>query len=322
MSPVLHASDVLLAQRLSCGRPVPKRGDIVVYGAPLPDGRIPFNVKRIAGVPGEMVGSDITLGPNSFWVLGDNRAHSGDSRHTGPVNLDQVRGIGLAVVRGRLLLPVHVRPRRSGRPARWAEAIGDWRRGVQTRGAVFSSELGIPEHVGNMYEPAPWNVLRGVVNRSELARADVFLDVGCGKGRVMLAALELGFRDVVGIDISPRLVNIARSNLARVAKSRRCGVELTAGDATATVMSDRATYVFLFNPFTSAALRRFLDQLDASLCRAPRDLRIITHHVLDEAAVLERGFLVIRRAHDTVLFERLASWSNMLHRGSVEQEKT
>jgi ubiquinone/menaquinone biosynthesis C-methylase UbiE len=50
------------------------------------------------------------------------------------------------------------------------------------------------------------------------------VDVGCGTGNY-LAAVEDGFRRVVGIDLSPKMLSVARHRLA--------GKELVRGDATA-----------------------------------------------------------------------------------------
>lgn len=51
--------------------------------------------KRIEGVPGDSVlvgGREIILGPNQYYVLGDNRDHSTDSRVFGPITVSQIIG--------------------------------------------------------------------------------------------------------------------------------------------------------------------------------------------------------------------------------------
>lgn len=39
------------------------------------------------------------------------------------------------------------------------------------------------------------------------------IDIGCGKGRVLMLATEYAFREIIGIEIDPRLTRIARKNL-------------------------------------------------------------------------------------------------------------
>ena len=47
-----------------------------------------------------------------------------------------------------------------------------------------------------------------------------FLDVGCGAGIFSIAAARLGAREVVGIDVDPRCVEVARRNAERFAAAR------------------------------------------------------------------------------------------------------
>jgi predicted RNA methylase len=130
------------------------------------------------------------------------------------------------------------------------------------------------------------------------------MDVGSGKGRVLLAAVELGFRSVIGMEIAPALTAVARRNLSRFARRRRFEARIVEADAAWAPSEDAATYVFFFNPFGSEQLGRFLDQLETSLRRSPRRLRVITYYTQAEGTFLGRGFAVVRRRHMTVLFER------------------
>ncbi|CAA9544224.1 MAG: Signal peptidase I [uncultured Thermomicrobiales bacterium] len=100
----------------------PERGDIVVFDPPVPDPDKPY-IKRVIGLPGETVtfrdgrvyidgrvldedyiegaitdcprSEECVLGPipeDHVVVLGDNRAHSRDSRDFGYVAVDQIIG--------------------------------------------------------------------------------------------------------------------------------------------------------------------------------------------------------------------------------------
>jgi len=64
----------------------PHAGSVVVLRAPDGSGRL--EIKRIAAGPGgrvEIDGREAVLGPDEWFVTGDNAEESTDSRHFGPI---------------------------------------------------------------------------------------------------------------------------------------------------------------------------------------------------------------------------------------------
>ena len=62
----------------------PRRGDVVVVQHPDREG---FEmVKRLVGTPGDIMAGGRVLGPDEWWVEGDDRDRSTDSRRFGPVS--------------------------------------------------------------------------------------------------------------------------------------------------------------------------------------------------------------------------------------------
>lgn len=130
MQPTLHDKEYLWVDKLSYHFSEPERFDIVIFPITY-RGRESHFVKRIIGLPGETVYIDesgviyingevldedygkeaiaeynryrakepLTLGEDEYFVVGDNRNHSSDSRVESVGNIERSRIIGKAVVR-------------------------------------------------------------------------------------------------------------------------------------------------------------------------------------------------------------------------------
>ena len=64
------------------------------------------------------------------------------------------------------------------------------------------------------YETLAIFSIKKILNNIEIDKKDIFVEVGCGKGRVLLIASRYNFNKIIGIEFSPELVDIARSNVS------------------------------------------------------------------------------------------------------------
>ena len=64
------------------------------------------------------------------------------------------------------------------------------------------------------YETIAIFSIKKILNNIEIDKKDIFVDFGCGKGRVLLIASQYKFNKIIGIEFSPELVDIARSNVS------------------------------------------------------------------------------------------------------------
>ena len=119
------------------------------------------------------------------------------------------------------------------------------------------------------YDPTPWRTLARSLRLGSL-RTDgfTFIDIGCGKGKVLLSALALSFTRIIGVELSPSLCEIANKNLftARLVR-RRCGtVQVSCSDAVDFSVPNEPTIFFFYNPFTYDVMEIVLGNiLDAHL---------------------------------------------------------
>lgn len=175
----------------------------------------------------------------------------------------------------------------------------DREHGVTTQALLFLGELGTDRgeayaHATH-YEPVPIADFRALMRRvpKEFVRASTFVDVGAGMGRGVLLAREFPFKQIVGVELSPHLFEIARENLAR-AHGLDIGcrdVRLVRADARKRRMPRGDLVVFLYNPFDAEALDSVLDRIGDR--REARDVWLLYHTPV-------HGDLVVRRGYETV----------------------
>jgi SAM-dependent methyltransferase len=86
-----------------------------------------------------------------------------------------------------------------------------------------------------------------------------FIDVGCGKGRAVLLASQFGFRDVFGIELQPKLAEIASENVQRWRQQNSVSTDISilCGDGPSLLPQLLAgpVLIYLYNPFHAPVLR-------------------------------------------------------------------
>jgi SAM-dependent methyltransferase len=98
-------------------------------------------------------------------------------------------------------------------------------------------------------------------------REYTFVDVGSGKGRAVMLASELPFREVVGVELSADLHEVAKRNLRtwRESGRGRSPTRLVQGDALSLSLPEGRLLIFLYNPFLAPVMRRLLERVEAAV---------------------------------------------------------
>ena len=153
---------------------------------------------------------------------------------------------------------------------RFVESQFDSRYGVDTFEMVPVAMLDIPnarKKEAVFYEPTPIMEFGYVISRLSISYSDfAFVDVGSGKGRTLLLAAWFPFKRIVGIEISPKLHQIAESNISRYQGPRMCNdINTVCEDAGECGFPSDPMILFLFNPFQENVLKLFLQRLHRSL---------------------------------------------------------
>lgn len=115
------------------------------------------------------------------------------------------------------------------------------------------------------YAPTTNLSLKKIFNKLDLRNKQTFIDLGCGKGRVLLFAAAEGFMDIRGIEFSPVLQKIARQNCSHyltksLTKSRKetqpaQKITLLEMDVRDYQFKGDEEVVFMFDPFSKSVLK-------------------------------------------------------------------
>jgi len=105
------------------------------------------------------------------------------------------------------------------------------------------------------------------------ASTATFIDLGCGKGKPLLIAAEKRFRRIIGVDVDPSCLAIAKRNLEICGLSAR--VELVAADATQFELPPGPLLIYLYNPFPGHVLRIVLQRLATRLATTSDPIALI-----------------------------------------------
>ncbi|MBI1310667.1 methyltransferase domain-containing protein [bacterium] len=160
------------------------------------------------------------------------------------------------------------------------ERLGDAWFGIETRQPQ-------PLDLGTLcydYEATDYRVIKAGLRLISARHRDVvFLDYGCGKGRMLAVAATHSFRRIIGLDVHAGMLAAAKENLSRMRRRARCAdIELANSDAMVFEVPDDVNAIFLFNPFSLTVLEVVIRRIKESLERTPREITILYLHLTDE----------------------------------------
>jgi SAM-dependent methyltransferase len=168
----------------------------------------------------------------------------------------------------------------------------DRRFGTDTSSFVSVDDSGMPaeRHAEALYySPAVEPVVHRLIRSLPIATRDfTFIDVGSGKGRVVLLASMYAFDRVIGIELSPVTARIAEENVALFQSSaadlQQCAdIAVQREDALGFDIPDTNLVFFLFNPFQGSILSGFVQRVEEFVMGHP-DRRVLIAYLNPAAA--------------------------------------
>lgn len=175
-----------------------------------------------------------------------------------------------------------------------ADLSFDWKHGTDTMKWVEvdsfeTASQNKPRAV--CYQATKVRPLAKLLGKLQLPTTGSFVDLGCGKGRVLLIASQLGFRRVIGIEFCTRLCRQARENVHRFrARHPNCSViDVIESDVALYEFAGDESVLFIYNPFDEVVMKQMMDNIRNSVRRMPRDIWLIYNTPIQHETIQREG---------------------------------
>jgi SAM-dependent methyltransferase len=172
--------------------------------------------------------------------------------------------------------------------------------GTDTSGFIAADELPANEASRThavFYAGSQPSVVRTGLQALPSLETCTFIDLGCGKGRALLVASEFPFKAIIGIELSPDLADIARSNVSLMSTRfpHRQKIQVVVADASTFVLPGGDLVLFLYNPFDAIVVAKVVAGVEAALTTERRFVYIVYYnpvagHCFDSSPLLTRRY--------------------------------
>ena len=158
----------------------------------------------------------------------------------------------------------------------------DKKYGVDTardRFSEWAADIDSPNWAeGTGYDATPPHGIRDPIQALPIEHENfTFIDLGCGKGRVVLVASEFAFEECIGVEYAPDLCDVAEKNISIFhSDTQQChNIKAVCADAATFSLPELPLVLFFAHPFGNSVLEQFLGNLHRSLKATPRKIYVI-----------------------------------------------
>lgn len=205
------------------------------------------------------------------------------------------------------------------------DAWQDWRLAIDASGLLQKDELesrGANARHSHVYLGTPHLVLSLAFRRLRIDPNEfTFIDLGSGKGRVVVRAAMRPFKGVVGVELSPRMHRVALENIHLAANAHALCAPATVHneDVIAYDLPKTPLVFFFFNAFERVVLIEFIEKLKQSLRDHPRECYLIYLNPRNDDCLLAKNLMrKLPSSKLSQLLTRLLSpWPLAIYRTSI-----
>lgn len=166
-------------------------------------------------------------------------------------------------------------------------------------------EKGIDISHATIYMPVNYYVLEHLMQEIvKYGGNKTFLDIGCGKGRVMIVAADYGFEQITGIDFSKKFCEETDTTI-HLYSQKNPAVHFTIinCDALGFEIPKEITTIFLFNPFDEVIMSSVVSHIIRSQQHDPRTIWVMYANPQHKSLFLNNGFVEIYHLKKLNYFE-------------------
>lgn len=149
---------------------------------------------------------------------------------------------------------------------------------LQTNLSYFDSAQSSNTEYAVPYEPVQYHVFRKMLDNTSINPADyAFIDLGSGKGRALIFASDFPFKEIIGVEFSQELHEIAGNNLHNylTKTGKKNNFKLICMDVVDYDFPKTDLVIFLYNPFFGKVMDAVLDKITHFLLKQKFDLVIL-----------------------------------------------
>jgi len=165
----------------------------------------------------------------------------------------------------------------------------DTKYGLDTTSIVESSN-----QEGTRYEATPPRLFKRILAGLQVHYKDfIFIDVGSGKGAVLLYAASFPFKRIIGIEWSRQLHEIAVENIHsyhRKSDTPARAIDPICLDAREYKFTGEPAIIFFSNPFGRRIMTQLRHNIETSLAAAPHETYVIYYLPIDDVFETSRHF--------------------------------
>ena len=151
---------------------------------------------------------------------------------------------------------------------------------------VSAEELGLSPERSHYHSNSGGPDCARVFKSLRIPPGSVVVDLGSGKGGAVMTLRQLPFAEIIGVEASPKLIDIAMDNVARLGLDY---IRFVQSDAAAFTDFDRVTHIYMYNPFPCHVVSRVMANIAESIGPSARDVTLVYRNPACDDAIRASG---------------------------------